>query len=80
MKEITCYYENAYIYTKVKEDKLEDVKRLNEFRTLLLATIEANSKLRHLTNAQDYKDKLHAMNEENRVKLKHIDAELARYS
>lgn len=80
LKEITCYYENAYIYTKVKEDKLEDVKRLNEFRTLLLATIEANSKLRHLTNDENYKNKLHEMNNLNREKLKHIDAELARYS
>lgn len=79
LKEITCYYENAYIYTKVKEDKLEDVKRLNEFRTLLLATIEANSKLRHLTNDKAYQEKLHDVNEINRKKVKDIDAQLARY-
>ena len=79
LKEITCYYDNVYLYTKVTEDKLEDVKRLNEFKTLLLSTIEANSQLRHLTNSENYRVKLHQMNEDHRAKLKDIDEELKRY-
>ena len=79
LNEITCYSSNAYIYTKVTEDKLEDVKRLNEFRTLLQATIEANSKLRHLANDENYKNKLHDINESNRKKMSDIETQLARY-
>ena len=80
LKEIKCYSSNAYIYTKVWENKLAEVKRLNEFRTLLLAVTDANSTMRHKTNDENYKNKLHEMNELNRVKLKHIDEQLAKYS
>lgn len=79
LSEITCYSSNAYIYTKVGENKLTEVKRLNEFRTLLLATIEANSAMRHKTNDESYKNKLHEMNDLNREKLKDIEMELRKY-
>ena len=80
MKEIKCYSSNAYIYTKVGENRLTEVKRLNEFRTLLLATIEANSAMWHKTNSESYKNKLHEMNDLNREKLKDIEVELKKYS
>ena len=80
LSEITCYSSNAYIYTKVGENKLTEVKRLNEFRTLLLATIEANSAMWHKTNSESYKNKLHEMNDLNREKLKDIEVELRKYS
>lgn len=79
LEEITCYSSNAYIYTKVSEDKLEDVKRLNEFRTNLLLAIETNSAMWHQTNSENYRVALHDMNKKNREKLKDIDTELARY-
>jgi hypothetical protein len=79
LSEITCYSSNAYIYTKVGENKLTEVKRLNEFRTLLLATIEANSKLRHLTKDEKYKNILHEANNQNRQKVKDCEIELAKY-
>lgn len=80
LKEIKCYSSNAYIYTKVGENKLAEVKRLNEFRTLLLAVTDANSKLRHLTKDTNYQNKLHEMNELNRKKIKDCETELAKYS
>ena len=63
----------------VKEDNLEEVKRLNEFKSALLVAIEDNSKIWHLTNDNKYKDELHKMNEINRLKLKDIDNELKKY-
>ena len=74
--ELDCFYDRWYVITKVAEDKLEEVKRLNEFRTSLLNTIELNSKLRHLTNDTNYQSILHYTNEKNRNKLKDIDEQL----
>lgn len=79
LEEIGCYSSNAYIYTKVMEDKLEDVKRLNEMKTLVARMIEDNSAMRHLTNSENYRVKLHDMNERHREKLKTIEEMLARY-
>ena len=79
LSEITCYSSNAYIYTKVSEDKLEDVKRLNEMKTLTDRMIADNSSMWHLANDEAYKNKLHEMNEANRKKLKDIETQLARY-
>lgn len=79
LEEIGCYSSNAYIYTKVMEDKLEDVKRLNEFKTNLQIAIETNSKMWHQTNSENYRVALHDMNEKNRDKLKDIDEQLKRY-
>ena len=79
LAQISCYYDNVYLYTKVIEDKLEDVKRLNEFKTNLLSAIEINSAMWHQTNSENYRVALHDMNQKNREKLKDIDTELARY-
>lgn len=79
LSEITCYSSNAYVYTKVAEDKLEDVKRLNEFRTNLLSAIEINSQMWHQTNSENYRVALHDMNQKNREKLNDIDVQLKRY-
>jgi hypothetical protein len=67
------------VITKVAEDALEEVKRLNEMRTLTLRMIEDNSSMWHLTNDAAYRTKLHDMNELHRKKLKDIDEQLAKY-
>lgn len=72
LSEITNYGTYFYIYTVVG-DNLEEIKRLNEFKSVLLISIEQNSKLWHLTNDNKYKDLLHKMNESNREKLKIIE-------
>ena len=79
VSEISVFGTNWYIYTKVAEDALEEVKRLNEFRTNLLKAIEINSAMWHQTNSDNYKAILHYVNEKHRSKLKDIDIELAKY-
>lgn len=77
--DLSCFYDRWYIITKVAEDALEEVKRLNEFRTNLLHAIELNSTMRHQTNDKNYQSILHYMNEKNRKKLKDCDEQLAKY-
>ena len=79
IREISAFWTRWYIYTKVAEDALEEVKRLNEFRTNLLKTIELNSEMRHQTNDTNYKSILHYVNEKNRQKVKDCDAQLKKY-
>lgn len=74
--ELTNYSTRLYIYTKVREDNLEEIKRLNELKTCVLNAIETNSKMRHLVNDNWFKNKLHSMNEANRSKLEDIDVQL----
>ena len=76
---ITNFGEYFYVYTLVKEDTLEDLKRLNEFKSALLVAIELNSKLWHLTNDTNYQSILHYVNEKHRKKVKDIDEQLAKY-
>ena len=79
ISEIKCYGSFLYLYTKVAEDSLEDLKRLNEMKTLTERMIEDNSVMWHLTNDWEYKTKLHDMNEKHRAKLKDIEEQLKRY-
>lgn len=79
VSEISVFGTNWYIYTKVAEDALEEVKRLNEFRTNLLNAIEVNSAMRHQTNDNNYKSILHYVNDKNRKKLADCDEQLAKY-
>lgn len=75
---ISNFWANLYIYVPVN-DNLEEVKRLNEFKSNLLLAIETNSKMWHQTNDNNYKSILHYMNEKNRKKVEDIDRELKRY-
>ena len=77
--DLDCFYDKWYIITKVAEDALEEVKRLNEFRTNLLHAIEINSAMRHQTNDNNYKSILHYVNDKNRKKLADCDEQLAKY-
>lgn len=79
VSEISVFWTNWYIYTNVAEDALEEVKRLNEFRTNLLKAIEINSAMWHQTNDSNYQSILHYMNEKNRKKLSDCDVQLAKY-
>ena len=79
LSEITNYWQYFYIYTLVNDNALEDIKRLNEMKTLIVSMVENNSKMWHLTNDENYRVKLHEMNERNRIKLKHIEEQLKKY-
>ena len=80
ISKIKCYGNFLYLYTKVKEDALEDVKRLNEMKTRIERMIEDNSAMWHLSNDWAYRTKLHEMNEKNRVKLADIETQLKKYT
>lgn len=73
---ITNFGPNFYIYTLVDEDNYDRVKELNEFKTLLVQTIENNSAMWHKTKDVAYQKKLNEMNNANRQKLKDIDEQL----
>ena len=79
LSQILCYSSNAYLYTKVSEDAIEEIKRLNELKTKILQVCELNSSIRHLVNDGNYQISLHKMNEENRKKLKTINELLSKY-
>lgn len=78
LSEITNFWTYFYIYVPAN-DNLEEIKRLNEFRTNLINSIELNSKMRHQTNDTNYQSILHYVNEKHRKKLKDIDEQLAKY-
>ena len=77
--QIPCFFARGYVFTKVAEDALEEVKRLNEFKAALMTAIEQNSTLRHLTNDKNYQSILHYTNEKHRAKVKDIDEQLKKY-
>lgn len=79
LSEISCYSSNWYIYTKVAEDALEEIKRLNELKTKIVQVIELNSAIWNLINDTTYKNSLHKMNEDNRKKLKTVEELLTKY-
>lgn len=79
LSELTNFGTYFYVYTLVKEDTLEEIKRLNEFKSALLVAIELNSKLWHLTNDTNYQSILHYTNEKHRKKVKDVDEQLAKY-
>lgn len=79
LSEIKCFWNFLYLYTKVAENAIDEVKRLNEFKTNLIKTIELNSTMRHQSNDSNYKSILHYVNEKNRKKLQDCDAQLAKY-
>lgn len=78
LSQISNYGPSFYIYVPV-DDNLEEIKRLNEFKSNLLLAIETNSKMWHQTNDTNYQWILHYMNEKNRSKLKDINEQLAKY-
>lgn len=77
--EIPCFYDRWFVITKVAEDALEEVKRLNKMKTLTENMINDNSEMRHLTNDENYRVKLHDMNELHRKKLRDIEEQLKKY-
>lgn len=76
LAKITNYWTYLYVYTKVSEDNYERVKELNEFKTLLVQTIENNSAMWHKTRDANYRKKLNEMNNANRKKLDDINEQL----
>ena len=74
--EIRRWHNGGYVFTKVKEDNLERVKKLNEIKAKIVNWMGINSELWHLSDSQVHKDKLHDMNNFYRDWVAYIDSEL----
>lgn len=77
--EISCFYDRGYVITKVKEDNLEEIKRLNEIKTECYLLIEHLWKLRHLVNDENFRWILHYTAEKIRKKISDANEELKKY-
>lgn len=78
-REIKCWHNCGYLFTKVNEENADEIKRLNEMKTKLEQNIENNSALWHLTNDKKYQEELHRQNEFLRSKLNDVEVELKKY-
>ena len=76
---ITNFWAYFYVYVPVN-DNLEEIKRLNDIKSKILEAMPINSELWHLTNSEEYKDKLHQTNEMFREWLEYVNNELKKYS
>lgn len=88
-----CWQFYSYLIVKVKDEKEEDIKRLNKMKNDLTKNIEAtkvaiemNSAMWESTNDKVYRERLHTTNEELRfilnchnLKMKDIEVELWKY-
>jgi hypothetical protein len=72
LSKITNFWSNFYIYVLVN-DKLEEVKRLNEMKTECLNCIESLWKIWHLTNEKNFQEVLHYTANKLRDKVKTCD-------
>lgn len=79
LSQISNFGSYFYVYTLVKDWALEDIKRLNEFKTALQVAIELNSKMWHMSNDTNFKWILHYTNDKLRAKVKDCDNELKKY-
>jgi len=73
------FWPSFYVYVPVN-DKLEEVKRLNEMKTECLNCIESLWKIRHMTNDKNFQWVLHYTADKLRAKVKDCDNELKKYS
>lgn len=80
LSKLSNFWPNFYVYTLIKEDNMEELKRLNEFKATLIQTIENNSNMWHITNDENYKKELNKMNNTNRKKLEDINSQLKKLS
>ena len=63
LSELTNFGTYFYVYTLVKEDNYERIKKLSRMITLIDQWLPINSELWELSGSQPHKDKLHDMND-----------------
>lgn len=69
LKELSNYSDRLYIYTLVKEDNMEEIKRLNNIKSEANNTIEALWRLRHSVNDEEFRNELHKTADKCRWKI-----------
>lgn len=78
-REIKWYHAFGYLYTKVAEDSLDEIKRLNEIKTECNLLIEHLGKLYHLVNDKNFQWILHYTADKLRAKIQDANAQLKKY-
>ena len=73
LSEITNFGQYFYVYTLVKEDNLEEIKRLNEIKSECLIAIEHLWKIYNLINDKQLQKELHELADKLRAKIKTCD-------
>ena len=79
ISQISNFGSYFYVYTLVKEDAIEEVKRLNEMKAECNLCIESLWKIWHMTNDTNFQWVLHYTAEKLRKKLEDINNELKKY-
>lgn len=79
LSQITNYWQYFYLYTLVKEDNLEEIKRLNEIKSECNLLIEHLWTLWHLVNDTNFQSILHYTAEKLRKKISDANEQLAKY-
>lgn len=88
-----CWQLYSYLIVKIKDEKEEDIKRLNEMKNIITKKIEyteecikMNSEMWEHTNDRVYRERLHATNDQlrmmlncDKIKVQDIERELSRY-
>ena len=79
LAKITNYWPNLYIFTKVQEDNMDEIKRLNKIKSECNTTINHLSGLWHLVNDTNFQGILHYTAEKLRKKIDDCNEQLKKY-
>ena len=77
--DLTNYWSFYYVYTKVQEDNLEEIKRLNEIKAKCNLLIDHLSELWHMVNDENFRGILHYTAEKLRKKIQDANEQLKKY-
>lgn len=79
LSKITNYWTYLYVYTKVAEDHMEEIKRLNEIKAKCNVIIDHLGELWHMVNDKNFQGILHYTAEKLRKKIDDANNELKKY-
>lgn len=79
LSDITNFWTYFYIYTLVKEDNLEEIKRLNEIKSECNVAIESLWKIWRLVNDNNFRWVLHYTADRLRKKIEDCNNQLKKY-
>lgn len=79
LAKITNYGTYLYIYTKVAEDNMEEIKRLNEIKSKCNVIIDHLGELRGMVNQESFRAELHHMANRCRKKIDDANEQLKKY-
>ena len=79
LAKITNFSPWLYIYTKVEEDNMAEIKRLNEIKSQCNVVINHLGELWHLVNQESFRAELHHFANRCRSKIEDCNNELKKY-